>query len=39
MAAALGGKKIVLIVICVIIALIAGFAAWAFLWRKTRLLG
>ena len=32
MAAALGGKKIVLIVICVIIALIAGFAAWAFLW-------
>ena len=32
MAAALGGKKIILIVICVIIALIAGFAAWAFLW-------
>lgn len=32
MVAALGGKKIVLIVICVIIALIAGFAAWAFLW-------
>lgn len=32
MAAALGGKKIILIVICVILALIAGFAAWAFLW-------
>ena len=32
MAAALGGKKIILIIICVIIALIAGFAAWAFLW-------
>ena len=32
MAAALGGKKIILIVTCVILALIAGFAAWAFLW-------
>ena len=32
MAAALGGKKIILIVICVILALIAGFVAWAFLW-------
>ena len=32
MAAALGDKKIILIVICVILALIAGFAAWAFLW-------
>ena len=32
MAAALSGKKTILIIICVILALIAGFAAWAFLW-------
>ena len=32
MSVALSSKKIILIVICVILALIAGFAAWAFLW-------
>ena len=32
MSVALSGKKIILIVICVIFVLIAGFAAWAFLW-------
>ena len=32
MSVALSSKKIILIVMCVILALIAGFAAWAFLW-------